>query len=466
MDIIDDIEAGNDHEEDGTVPSHPMAVKPSGNAYTAAVNLKANAGSFAKLPDELLMSFLETLEAAELLQLGGACKFLYAFTRVDELWRALFVESKPTTFTWLGTWRATFLSHPTLPLISCEGVFSNVLHRPYFCAHTPLTPYTHNIPAQNAIPRLSDLSEEEYNRTWLDKPFILTSPVKSWPIYRTWDADYLFATYPSVSFRAEAVDWPLAKYMQYMRHNADESPLYLFDRSFVEKTALAPDAFTPPPCFGADLFAHLGPARPDSRWLIVGPARSGSTMHQDPNGTSAWNAVLRGAKYWLMFQGPQAPPGVVLSPDGAEITAPLSIAEYLLTFHEEARATPGCREGICYPGEVLHVPGGWFHLVLNLEEGVAVTQNFVPKGKLGDVLRFLRDKKEQVSGFRDDVDDPYGMFVERLREACPDVLEETLERMEKKDRGKWEEIKKGDGEGGGFSFGFGFGGDDSDADIP
>lgn len=42
-----------------------------------------------------------------------------------------------------------------------------------------------------------------------------------------------------------------------------------------------------PECFGEDLFAVLGDKRPDDKWLIVGPARSGSTYHKDPNATSA-----------------------------------------------------------------------------------------------------------------------------------------------------------------------------------
>lgn len=270
----------------------------------------------------------------------------------------------------------------------------------------------------------------------------------------------------------------MSTYIEYINNNTDESPLYLFDRAFASKTHIDLDgpnaAYWTPPCFGRDLFTVLGPQRPDHRWLILGPNRSGSTFHKDPNATSAWNAVLTGSKYWLMFpsSAPHAPPpGILLSDDHSEITAPLSIAEYLLTFHELARATPGAREGICAAGEVLHVPSGWFHLVLNLSESLALTQNFVPEARLADVLGFLRDQREQVSGFAEDVADcAYEVFVEKLREQCPDVLEEGLAKLErrgKQGRGRWEELTKGgDEEVGGGGFSFGFAGDDSDADIP
>ena len=86
------------------------------------------------------------------------------------------------------------------------------------------------------------------------------------------------------------MDWPFKTYVDYMNENQDESPLYLFDRSFVEKMALGvgetPNAqYWPPKCFGQDIFAALGPQRPDSQWLIIGPERSGSTFHKDPNAT-------------------------------------------------------------------------------------------------------------------------------------------------------------------------------------
>ena len=262
-----------------------------------------------------------------------------------------------------------------------------------------------------------------------------------------------------------------------MNDSSDESPLYLFDRGFVEKMQLNVGKDSPKPsywipeCFGDDLFAVLGDKRPDNKWLIIGPARSGSTYHKDPNATSAWNAVLRGSKYWIMFPSTGSsppPPGVYVSEDQSEVTSPLSIAEWLLGFHAEARRTPGCVEGICNEGEVLHVPSGWWHLVVNLDASIAITQNFVPRSHLQGVLSFLKDKPDQVSGFKKDVIDPYETFVEKMQIEHPELLEQALAELEKKAEGKkrkWDAaVGKEEGkQEGKFSFGFG---DDSDEEIP
>jgi len=369
------------------------------------------------------------------------------------------------------------------PKVDCLNLFSDALHRPYFCAHVPLAPFTVNIPTGNAFTRIDDLSVDEFSEHWVNKPFILTSPVKQWPVFQTWSTDRLLERYAEVAFRAESVDWPLRTYIEYMNNNHDESPLYLFDRAFADKMNLKisaqPEdgaAYWPPTCFGEDLFSVLGQQRPDHRWLIVGPARSGSTFHKDPNATSAWNAVLKGSKYWIMFPSSPStppPPGVYVSEDQSEVTSPLSIAEWLLGFHAEARRSPGCVEGICGEGEVLHVPSGWYHLVLNLEPSIALTQNFVPRRRVGAALHFLRDQKQSISGFGDDVEDAYALFVERLRERDPELLDEALkelERIGKGAKGKWEELTKPavthDGAVGENGFSFGFGGDDDDADVP
>lgn len=60
-------------------------------------------------------------------------------------------------------------------------------------------------------------------------------------------------------------------------------------------------------------------------------------------------------------------------------------------------------------GECLFVPHGWWHCVINVEEGgglndnvsLALTQNYVSSSNLSDVLRFLEVNKNQISGCRD-----------------------------------------------------------------
>ncbi|KAL2452053.1 Arginine-specific demethylase JMJ22 [Exophiala dermatitidis] len=440
---------------------HPLGVRPSGNALTSQENAQAAMGLFGMLPDAFLLTLLEFSDQSSLVNLGSTCRGLYAYCSFDQLWRDLAVNNMTEGFSWRGSWRSSLRRLPSASLakVDCRYLFSDALHRPFLCSQISLSPYVSNIPSHNQIPRMQDLSLAEFNEAWSDRPFILTSPVKQWPVYKKWNLQTLLEEYADVPFRAEAVDWPFRTYVDYMNSTKDESPLYLFDRGFVEKMGLEVGKdgdYEAPQAFQEDLFQLLGEQRPDHRWLIIGPERSGSTFHKDPNATSAWNAVIRGSKYWIMFPASVLPPGVYMSEDQSEVTSPLSIAEWLMSFHAEARSTPGCLEGICREGEVLHVPSGWWHLVVNLDPAIAITQNFVPTSHVGATYRFLKHKANQVSGFKESITDPCGLFMERLHQKHPE-LAAALEDSANKKR-KWEEVvskEETGGEQSGFSFGFG-----------
>ncbi|KAI0416930.1 hypothetical protein F5X98DRAFT_342514 [Xylaria grammica] len=458
---------------DDSIPIHPMGIKPLGNLFFANTpNARRYTGIVGQLPDEMILHLLEYLDVTSLRKLASTCRFLYAFGQLDELWKALFLESpiapEEKGLVWKGTWKATYLNIPAeaQSRIDCSNIFSDVLHRPFACSHIALEKYASTIPASNKISRLANLPYDDFAQNWSNTPFILTDCIPTWPVCHEWNIQQLRRDFSHVSFRAEAVDWPFSLYHEYMCENDDESPLYLFDRWFVEKMNITigsqdDSVYWPPDCFGPDLFEVLGTERPAHRWLIVGPARSGSTFHKDPNATSAWNAVAQGSKYWIMFPPSSQVPGVFVSEDSSEVTSPLSIAEWLLEFHAEARQLPGCIEGVCKAGEILHVPSGWWHLVVNLEPGIALTQNFVPKSHLTDVLSFLKNKPDQVTGFKRAIDSPFELFVQRLEQNYPELLNEALgelnQRSERKKR-KWEEAvgtKTEESNGsGGFSFGF------------
>lgn len=202
----------------------------------------------------------------------------------------------------------------------------------------------------------------------------------------------------------------------------------------------------------ADLFSLLE-SRPDYRWVIAGPTRSGSGWHKDPNYTSAWNTPMTGSKLWMMLPPDTIPPGVFVSEDGADITTPVSLIEWLVDFYEETKKLHGPRgdrklvEGVCHQGETVYVPSGWWHLVVNLEESLAYTQNLVSLAELPNVLHFMKSKVNQISGFRfsgRDVDeeeeedtaageDPrsrlYSEFVAKIDEYDPAIASWTLERV-------------------------------------
>ena len=176
-------------------------------------------------------------------------------------------------------------------MIRCDNLFSDVLHRPFLCLRTPLSPFFRNIPRQNEIPRLDDLSAVQFASTWVNKPFILANSISKWPMRTTWSWRAFREKFKDVDFVAEAVNWALGAYLDYAGNNSDESPLYLFDNSFAEKMSLCigkqsgEGDYWIPECFGEDFFSVFGDQRPDHRWLIIGPERSGSTFHKDPNAT-------------------------------------------------------------------------------------------------------------------------------------------------------------------------------------
>ncbi|KAF8544321.1 hypothetical protein BDD12DRAFT_724243 [Trichophaea hybrida] len=446
------------------IQPHPLRIKPSGNALTAPYNLRnTSTGLFALFPDEVILQVFGYLDADELVAIGSTSKGMYGFGRAEELWKSLFIESlaSKATFTWRGTWRRTLLNISDLQesSIPLPDLFSDALYRPFHMSQVPLGPFVSNIPPQNQIQRFPDISTEEFNTKYSSAPFILSSPVKSWRGFKEWTYKSLISKYGNIKFRAESVEWRLGDYVAYMENQCDESPLYLFDRGFVEKTnGEMETGFTTPRCFGKDFFEVLGDDRPDHRWMILGPERSGSTFHKDPNATSAWNAVIEGQKYWIMFPPDLTPPGVFVSDDQSEVTSPLSIAEWLVGFHKLARQMPGCIEGICKAGEILHVPSGWWHLVVNTSPTLALTQNFVPTAQLPAALEFLDQQRQSVSGFDcSRVTDPYKLFIERMEAMFPEELKKAREVLEGRNnkKSKWDVlVAPKETRTGGFSFGF------------
>ena len=132
-----------------------------------------------------------------------------------------------------------------------------------------------------------------------------------WPALQSWSFPQLYhSSLRSRLFKVGedddgyTVKMKLRHFLRYLEQNSDDSPLYIFDATFdedrVSKSILLD--YTVPPYFEEDLFRLVGERRrPPYRWFLVGPERSGTTVHIDPLGTSAWNTLMFGVKRWVLF---------------------------------------------------------------------------------------------------------------------------------------------------------------------
>ncbi len=189
-----------------------------------------------------------------------------------------------------------------------------------------------------------------------------------------------------------------------MKSQIDDSPLYIFDSTFDDKretSALVHD-YKVPKYFPHDLFALVGEAkRPPYRWFLVGPKRSGTCIHIDPLGTSAWNTLLVGRKRWVLFP-PHLEKRIVKAKDlvfpGEDDEASnyfCDLLPRLLATH--ASSVDRCIEFMQYPGETVFVPGGWWHAVLNVEDTIAVTQNYASPANFEQVWRKTRSGRKRMA---------------------------------------------------------------------
>lgn len=410
---------------------HPLNVRPLGNLLLALAekgpSRDQQLGDLGRLPEEVLMEIFGFVDdPLSLMRFSHVLRVAYAYLYDEDFWRRLYTRHQgelPDPIVWRGLWRRSVLQldpgHEARPLCPGNLLCLDLLYRPVQCAQVDYeTLFAHIIREEQhahesslqedpalgevlpgRIPRVweATLDETKFALALHKQPFILANRDEArWP---RWDLGRLLERFGDVRFRQEAVQWPLLTYAQYLAHNSDESPLYLFDCASRAVQTLRAE-YTVPAVFTSDHFEAFGEYRPNYAWLIVGLARLGSTFHKDPNHTLAWNAVLAGRKLWVMFPPTVAPPGVATDADEAEVTCPVGLAEWVLAgFFNDAVRLPDAQIAVTFPGECMYVPSGWWHAVINIDDGVALTQNFVPQPKLASVLRFLKEKPAQVSGF-------------------------------------------------------------------
>jgi len=424
-------------------------------------------------------------------------RYLYVAGHQPELWRDLVLrksDSDRRTISKVGrSWRDTYVLLFHCPNDDDEklskrlewqmkpmrmpGIYSDTIYQSHLCR-------SFNIPASwyqdddnqmddpsmmaRTVKSVSveDLTPEEFFSQYEDRnqPVVVKGAGKGRAIDKWNDWEYLHQHNSSSSktFRTTSGAAPLPgnfhlnAYQDYTKFDyLEESPLYLFDRNaFNANKQWEEDFFPefyqrcpywdPSAKYGHDLLQHLGAKeRPDHTWMIAGPKRSGSVFHIDPNATHAWNACIAGRKRWIFYPPGEPPPGVLPSPDGDEVALPLSVGEWIMQYWtqhmEQYRTRPVNQrplECTTHPGDVIFVPHGWWHSVINLDDtNIAITHNYISPSNLGNALKFFSEKQDQISGCRDRAESIkpeyiHDELVKVLSKKEPQFLKKALAQKE------------------------------------
>ncbi len=175
----------------------------------------------------------------------------------------------------------------------------------------------------------------------------------------------------------------LNTYYEYINNQEDDSPLGIYDSLFGhdEPTNELLDEYSVPPFFSHDLFELYPHARPPFRWILIGPARSGTGMHIDPLYTNAWVTLMSGLKRWVMFPPSTDPERVGMIKGKPQLES----VKWFMDYYRDTVLNPDWPvdwkpvEILQREGETVFVPQGWLHVVLNLEPSLAVTHNYAPE---------------------------------------------------------------------------------------
>jgi hypothetical protein len=427
-------------------------------------------GKMRVLSDDILLYLIAWFDAKTLCAFSAASGAAYAFAHGGDAWRSLALTAArcdgfdidggaPIASTWAAArnWKSALMARAErgqlthhVP-IRVRGIYSDLLFKHIACAGTSLS--SSWAAASDTLVRVANAQTMtciEFSQQFegLNTRPVVLEGAAPWALDAIWSENELSNAGGVSLFHCGGVRMTLKDYFAYTNKMSgkDDRPLYLFERNFVQLAPSLTNAYKTPSAIPDDLFQVLGNTeyRPDHTWLIAGPKKSGSTFHKDPNAASAWNACTRGLKAWIFYPPHTTPPGVVVGGgaggEGSDVATPISVLEWYAD-HWPAHAARLKRGGVDAPvaglqrpGDVVVVPAGWWHQVLNLQDSIAVTHNFVSPSGLSDALELVRDDPAAISGISESLQDSfYSVWHAALLAHRPQVLaaaeEEEAVRM-------------------------------------
>ena len=222
------------------------------------------------------------------------------------------------------------------------------------------------------------------------EPQLLPNAAASWRARQRWATrTALCGYYGSLRFRlADGVELALSQFLEYSAGADADFPHYLVETAFLGERAELLNDYAPPSGF-SDALAEVPGTSSQPHWFLGG-ARTGSLLHVDTRCACGWNVCVSGAKRWC-FLAPEtdlAALGLAAHSEGGPAGWFVDHLPALRRAAADGRVR--MREVVQRPGELVFIPAGWHHAVVNLELSCAIAHTLITPGTLPSAWPHLR----------------------------------------------------------------------------
>ena len=233
-----------------------------------------------------------------------------------------------------------------------------------------------------SIPILNLDNYKNYYKINPSMPFLVKGYVKKWVAYKKWTFKFFIEQYPdlivSISSKKngyKTFNCELEKFIKLIRKGDNEFDFTLHSWLFeLNAPELCLD-YKPDLVFEnwfEDLPFYI---KPKVKFIFIGSKNTGTTLHQDPINSSAWNALIKGQKKWYFF-----PPTQKIAKH---------YFEYETLIKQDFKKIKPL-EIVQNQGDLVYIPPNWFHCVYNTENYISLSENFMNETNYTNVLQYFK----------------------------------------------------------------------------
>lgn len=274
---------------------------------------------------------------------------------------------------------------------------------------TQYIPSLTHLKEMDTLPRIScNISAKEFHEKYEHerRPVMLEGCDKDWPARENWvNVEKLYHRFDNSSkWRAQIHTGDTLEddvlWSTFVDTTQTNEQYYIFDQLDHPAGKLVEnDYITPKPFKESDVYRHFDKFPEDYgtlRWFCVGKKGTGTMPHMDPVMTDAWNSLVSGHKWWIIYPSELEASEPVECQSDCSIDSPQPYDWYANVGVNAARTMYQNEQKPYHvlqrPGETIYVPYGRVHSVFNVDDTIAVTANFGSISNLPNVWHTILEE--------------------------------------------------------------------------